>query len=327
VSARGSSGAIPERADTGVGPYKKIMRKFPPKLILLIAVLAVATSGPLTKHASLPALTIVAWRLACVTPLLLVQARWVDHGPLWPAARRSMGALLLTSLVLALHFFSFALAIKLTAISTATMLLALEPVVTMALARRITGEAPARRALAGLALAFPGALLIAGEGGLAGFKAHALGNGFALLSGLSGAIHLMLVRRLRGAVPFGTLTAATYGGAAAVLLIAAAGFGNLSLPAASWGVMALLVIIPTGIGHNLVNLSLRFLPAPAVNLALLLEPVIATALAMIFFAERPALFFWIGAALILAGCLAALWPERGAPAGAVDVGTEGPAIV
>jgi drug/metabolite transporter (DMT)-like permease len=59
-------------------------------------------------------------------------------------------------------------------------------------------------------------------------------------------------------------------------------------------------VVPTVLGHGLVNRSLRAFPAPTVGLFLLGEPVAAAALAYAVFDERPAALTLAGGALIVA---------------------------
>ena len=59
-------------------------------------------------------------------------------------------------------------------------------------------------------------------------------------------------------------------------------------------------MVPTVIGHGLVNLSLRSIPAPTVGLFLLGEPVAASALAYVVFGERPGALTIAGGVLVMA---------------------------
>jgi drug/metabolite transporter (DMT)-like permease len=61
-----------------------------------------------------------------------------------------------------------------------------------------------------------------------------------------------------------------------------------------------LALVPTLLGHGLVNRSLRLLPAPVVGLFLLGEPIGASLLAYAFFAEVPSAWTLAGGALVLA---------------------------
>jgi drug/metabolite transporter (DMT)-like permease len=64
-----------------------------------------------------------------------------------------------------------------------------------------------------------------------------------------------------------------------------------------------LALGPTLVGHSLLNWALAHLEAYRVNLALLLEPVLATAWTWLFLGEVPPLYVVPGAVLVL-GALA-----------------------
>ena len=72
------------------------------------------------------------------------------------------------------------------------------------------------------------------------------------------------------------------------------------LPARAFGWLLALAVVPTVIGHGLVNVSLRAIPAPTVGLFLLGEPVAASALAYVVFGERPGALTLAGGALVMA---------------------------
>lgn len=71
--------------------------------------------------------------------------------------------------------------------------------------------------------------------------------------------------------------------------------------AAVWAYLAALAIVPTIIGHTVFNWALRHVRPTAISLAFLGEPVVASLLALIFFAQRPPLATFVGGALVLAG--------------------------
>jgi drug/metabolite transporter (DMT)-like permease len=80
-----------------------------------------------------------------------------------------------------------------------------------------------------------------------------------------------------------------------------AGYPLAPYSAEVWAYLAALAIVPTIIGHTLFNWALKHVRPTAISLAFLGEPVIASVLALIFFAQRPPLATFIGGALVLAG--------------------------
>jgi drug/metabolite transporter (DMT)-like permease len=61
----------------------------------------------------------------------------------------------------------------------------------------------------------------------------------------------------------------------------------------------LLALGPNLIGHSLLNWASRKIEIYKVNLMLLLEPVLATFMGILFILEFPSMSFYLGAALII----------------------------
>ena len=74
--------------------------------------------------------------------------------------------------------------------------------------------------------------------------------------------------------------------------------------------MGLLALGPQLIGHNAINWSLAYLPAVLVAIAILGEPVGATAWATLVLDERPSPLEAAGGLLVLVGVYLALRPQR-----------------
>jgi drug/metabolite transporter (DMT)-like permease len=89
--------------------------------------------------------------------------------------------------------------------------------------------------------------------------------------------------------------ALTVAACAAVARVPLAGY-----PPRTWLFFLALAVVPTLIGHGLVNRSLRLVPAPTVGLFMLGEPVAAGVMAYLYFDERLGGWALAGGALILA---------------------------
>jgi len=88
----------------------------------------------------------------------------------------------------------------------------------------------------------------------------------------------------------------------AVLLLAlvlGAGVPMTGYPPRTVGAFLALALVPTLLGHGLVNRSLRSLPAPTVGLFLLGEPIGASILAYFLFREVPSASTFAGGGLVL----------------------------
>jgi drug/metabolite transporter (DMT)-like permease len=77
-----------------------------------------------------------------------------------------------------------------------------------------------------------------------------------------------------------------------------------------WAFLAAFAIVPTIIGHTVFNWALKHVRPTVISLAFLAEPVVASLLALIFFAQRPPLATIVGGALVLAGVYLAMARER-----------------
>src|SRR6056297_3134659 len=79
------------------------------------------------------------------------------------------------------------------------------------------------------------------------------------------------------------------------------GYGNMN-----YIYILILALGPTIIGHSVLNLSIRYVPATIVSLAVLGEPIMTTVLAMIILGERLTTATMIGGVLILYGIFRAI---------------------
>lgn len=213
----------------------------------------------------------------------------------WPRLS-AMGALL------GLHVLLFTLAVKITSVLNAAVLVNTTPVWAIALSYALWRQVPDRTALLGTALAVSGVVVISGSQ-LAFSPGNFLGDAVALLSALSWAVYLMVARPVRLSGSPLSLLPFVYGTAALTIAVSSPATGDLiRLP--SRNELAPLLgqaLLPTTLGHTLQFASLRGLtPHQAATLALL-EPVVAPTLAALFLHELPRIELVAGAALVITG--------------------------
>jgi len=188
------------------------------------------------------------------------------------------------------------------------------PVFAALIEWRLERGRPGARWLAGTGLAIAGVVLLAlGRAGAIGGEATLLGVLLALLSGLGYAWYAVAsaraIRRGHGSTP---AMGAVFGAAGVVLVPLAlllGGGGLLAWPTA--GVVGYLAIGPLAIAYILFGIGVRALPAASVTTITLLEPVVATGLAVAFLHETLGALGFLGIALVLA---AVLLVARAAPA-------------
>jgi drug/metabolite transporter (DMT)-like permease len=288
---------------------------------MAVGIAAISFSPILVRVAALPALALAFWRCAAGAALLAPFARRAQLG------RVEAARLLAAGVFLAVHFGLWNASLALTSVAASTTLVSCSPLF-VGLGGRLLGEPPSRRAWLGIALAVAGAAVIAlGDAGRIDVgsplstgappwgspgPSALLGDALAFAGSAAMAGYLLLGRAARRRLPVATYAASVYGVAAAVLLPACLLTGSVLLGyrAGSWLAVAAVVAGPQLLGHTVFNGLLARVSATVVAVAILAEPVGATALAWLLLHELPAAGFFLGAPLVLAGVWLAVTGER-----------------
>jgi drug/metabolite transporter (DMT)-like permease len=275
---------------------------------LAVAVLAVSWGAPLARLTAAAPVAVAMWRMILAASLLIPFA--AVRGTLAIPARHRPAATI-SGLLLGLHFGLWIPSLWLTSVSASVVLVSTQPLFVLLLAPRFLGNRIARRNLASVALALSGVVIIAG--GDFRVSLHALlGDVMALVAAACMAGYLIVGKRLRLEVPLAGYLAIVYGGAALTLVI---GVIALRVPpwpteAVAWLPLLGMAIGPTLTGHTLLNWALAHLEAYRVNLALLLEPVLASLWTWLAIGEVPPLHVVPGAVLVLGAVALEFAPYR-----------------
>lgn len=277
---------------------------YPP---LILAVVLVSFGSILIRLAAAPPLAVSFYRIGlaalCLGPLAAGDARrsWPQLSP----ARRTV--LLLSGLVLALHFATWVASLSSTSIASSVLLVNTAPLFAVGFARVFLRERVPPAVLAATFLALVGAVLIA-YGDWTGSPGSLSGNLLALAGAVTLAGYHVIGRGLRTALPLRAYLLGVWATAAAFLALLCVAFRVpfTGYSPRTFGFLVALALVPTLGGHGLVNLSLRRLPAPTVGLFLLGEPLGASLLAYVLFGEAPGGWTIAGGALVLVGLAAVL---------------------
>lgn len=214
----------------------------------------------------------------------------------------SLTLMVLSGLLLALHFWSWIASLRFTTVASSVVLVSLKPIFVWALAAVWLHEHPSRREGWGIGIAVLGAILI-GIGD-ARLSLGALGgDALALAGALTAAGYYVIGRRVRATVGVWTYATIVYAVAAGTLLVVAlartiplTGFAGRD-----WAVFGALAAGPMLLGHTGMNYALKFYRATTVNVAALGEPVGATLIAWLGLHETPPVLALIGGAVVVAG--------------------------
>jgi len=261
----------------------------------------------------LPALdtfSIVFWRLA-IACAALIMVVLLEGGFHIAATRENARDILILGLLLGLHFVFFVSALKDTTILNATVLVNVAPVFSTLISSFVFKVRPSRLAVAGLAVSFGGICVMAYAEAVtpivrgAGFSPSVKGDLEAVVSALLIAFYLNYGRRIRAQASATSTMFLIYAlGALIVGVLSLAVVDRAVTLPADLGILLPLVglgVLPTAVAHTLYFSSLSHLKAFETATMALLEPIGATILGIILFAEVPAYVFAVGASLVLLG--------------------------
>ena len=228
-------------------------------------------------------------------------------GQLRRLSRREIRLLILSGILLGVHFASWITSLKYTSISNSVIIVATQPFFVGVAEALIWKEKISRYTVIGIALAFIGMVIISrSDFGLGGD--HVLGDFLALIGAVCAGIYLMLGRHLRQNLGNRHYVFPVYSLAAVTLLVFVAVFRSpmTGFSQSTWLYFLLLALIPTLVGHSLYNYLLKFVRAHLVAVTILGEPIGATVFAAVIFDEIPSVATYFGGGLILCGIFLAL---------------------
>ena len=275
--------------------------------LVVVASLAFATSGPLGKiAASVPATAVAAARTGLAAVILAVAAPGELVRALRALSLRQRAGVVLAGALLGVHFALFLGGLAATSLASAVALVSLEPLAVVLAALLAFGIRPTRREIWGLVVAMVGAVVVATaeESGEHRLEGDLLVVGAVVVFGA----YVAAARGLRNAMPVTSYAATVYGTASLVLFPLAVPLTITSgLPSrrAAAAIFA-LALVPTLIGHTLVQRVARRAPPILVALVSPGETLGAIAIGAIVMGKVPTARELGGAALILSGALLAL---------------------
>ena len=286
--------------------------------LLVIALLAVSTSGPLIAGTVAPALAIAFWRNAMASAVLTPAVLWRRRAEVSGLDRREWRLMLVAGVLLALHFATWIPALDYTTVASATALVATQPVWS-ALIGQARGEVVGRQVWLGILVAVAGALLLTGAD-LAVSGRALFGDGLAVLGGIFAAAYVTAGSEVRRSVSTTTYTAVCYSTTALLLLVAClAGRQALSgYHGIDWLKLVGLTAGAQLLGHSLFNVVLKTVGPTVVSLSILFEIPGAAVIAGLFLEGQHVPWLAVPAAVLLVTGLAVVI-RAGAPEPAVPV--------
>ena len=278
--------------------------------ILVFATIAASWAAPLIRLCHSDPLVIAAYRMIFASLILLPVYLSQRERVVLPRGRERW-LVALAGAFLAGHFAVWITALTLTSVSSATVLVTIQPLFLTVLAHVILKERVDKWGYLAIALALTGAALISwGDFRLS--KGHLVGDLLALSGALLAAFYLLIGRSLVGKLGTINYTMPLYATSALLLTAMMFIFGKTHLPGQTHDYLwfVLLAVIPTLLGHSLFNYSLKHFKAHLVGIVILGEPIMASVWALMLFGESPTLMTVLGAALIFAAITSSFGHER-----------------
>ncbi len=280
-------------------------------IILTIGVLAVSTSAIFIRLAMETAgkqgvdfsLFLAASRLGMSALILLPTWRKIKTTNINSKAYYYAIA---AGVCLAVHFATWISSLAFTSIAASTTLVTTNPIWVALLSWFCFRERLSRRTILGIFIALVGAILIAlGDGNTeSSYNNPLLGNSLALIGSWTVSFYLLLGSQAqKQGLSISNYIAIVYTTAAIALLPLPLVFGNgyLGYPDRVYVYVLLMAIFPQLIGHTSFNWSLRWISPTFITLGILFEPIVASLLGLILFAEMPSIFVLVGGSIVLSG--------------------------
>ena len=288
-------------------------------IALVVATLAVSTSSIFIRFAQMdgaPSLVIAALRMSIAT-ILIAPIALTRH---WDEIKRFTRTEILlgvfSGIFLAAHFAMWITSLEYTSVASSVVFVATGPLWVALLSPMLLKEHISRIAVAGLALAVLGGVVIGladvctWNGSLTcqsmqdALQGRATwGNFLALMGAWAVTGYLIIGRKLRAGTSLVPYIFLVYGMAAVTLVIILFVSGNtpFGYEAKTYGWIFLLAAIPQLIGHTAYNWALKYLNATLVAVTVLGEPIGSATMAFFLLNETPSLMTIAGGVLILVG--------------------------
>jgi len=272
------------------------------KLIIVLGVLGASLSAIFVRLADAPSLVLVLYRVLFATILLVPVIVLRHRDELRQLQIKPLLLSMLSGVFLGLHFTFYFESLRWTSIAAAVVLTDTE-VFFVALAMFVLlKEKISARGWIGIAITFAGGVLIALSD--AGNGSDALrGDLLAIGAAFFVAVYTLIGRYCRRTMSTFVYTFVVYAASSCTVLILLLFRGTQLLGYASVNYLSGLglAVFCTLLGHSVFSWGLKYEKASFVSVAKLLEPVFASILGLILFAEVPAMLVVVGGVVVITG--------------------------
>jgi len=252
--------------------------------------------------------SIALWRLVIASLIFAAIIAASKQSFSWSPIRKDAGRIAVLGLLLGLHFILFVSAVLDTSIINATVLVNTTSIWSMIVSSLLFKLKPSRITMVGILVSFLGVTVITyGDAAPGAWTIQLKGDLEAVLAAVLEAFYLSYGREVRKRSNILPLMLTIYVFSTLTVLIIGIGTAHsFSFPLQPTLILAMigLGILPTAMAHSFYFSSLSHLKSFETAAMALLEPIGATLLGMLVWAEVPKPVFIVGASLVLAGIIA-----------------------
>ena len=266
-------------------------------MILIVGLLAISTSPVIARLLPLvPAAVIAFWRMATASAMLWSYSSIRPQESIEP---KNIRLILAAGFLLAMHFVFWFSALKLTSIANTTVLGIVAPAFTLLFERVWYKRKLSWITITALSIILVGGIIVQGED-LGSMGGAGLGNIMAILSAIFLGSVFLIGAKVRKNTPVITYTRMVYTVSAIVLLVSSLVLDNqiIGYTINNYFWLLMLGLIPTLIGHTAFSYSIKFVSPTVIATFPLGEPLIASYLAWLLFAEKVP-FYVVGGGLVI----------------------------
>ncbi|MFW6378083.1 MAG: DMT family transporter [Bacillota bacterium] len=270
-------------------------------LILIAGIFVISFAGVFVAMADAPAIIIAFYRMfftiVTLTPAFIYRndcklELFYDRRPV------------IIGFFLAIHFILWVTAFEYTAVSNAVIFIALQPIFTL-LFEKIWARDDLRPGIyKGLLIAVTGSIIV-GAGDLNNLFANVRGDTLAIMAAFFAGLYLFSGRSLREKLDYFPYIFTVYTYATVFLLLAViiSGYSFTGYSQTNWLLFIGLALGPTVIGHSVLNLAVRYVPATLVSTTIIGEPVLTSLLAWVLLGDKIPTLTIVGGSFIIYGLI------------------------
>ncbi len=258
-------------------------------LMLLAGAVFIALAPIFVRMSTIGMLPTALWRTALAIPGLVIAAIVVPSGAgrrRTPANIKHVGWFALAGFMFAGDLGTWHFAISYTSVADATLFPNTAPIFVAIFTFVLFGTRFSLKFLIGMGIALVGVILLLGLSSDVN-RQHLVGDGLGMTTALFYAGYFLVIARLRGDYTTPSVMAGTVIFTTLFLIPTALLAGSSALPAnaAAWLPLIGLALLSQSLGQGLIAYAFAFLPPAFGAVTLLVQPVIAAAIAWVAFGE------------------------------------------